>query len=201
LLQSKNDLAMLYLKPPIDQRAGFTLIEVLISILVLSIGIIGAVKMQMNSIQATQQSNYFSAAVELATEIADKMRSNGDQMRSTSSPFLKVNFQADKDHIEPTTTCFNVNCAPDQLAQSDITEWLQNIRTSLPNARAVICHDDAPWDSSNHSLTWACSATGNNSSVVIKLGWAEKNEAIQTAQTTGLISPPRLAIAVIPYIN
>jgi len=190
---------MHYLKTPIAQRAGFTLIEVLISILVLSLGIIGAIKMQMIAIQTTQQSNYFSTAVELATEMADKMRGNDDQMRSSSSLFLKVNFQASQDNIESAATCFNVNCAPEQMAQSEIAEWLQQIRTALPNARALICRDDAPWDGGNQRLTWNCAASGSKSSAVIKLGWTEKNEALQTEQTGSVIPPPRLAIAVTPY--
>jgi type IV pilus assembly protein PilV len=178
--------------------SGFTLIEVLISILILSIGIIGAIKMQLISIQTTQQSNYFSIAVELATEMADKMRCNGDQMRSTSNPFLKVNFSASKDKIEYPTTCFDVNCTPDQLASSDISEWLQSIRASLPNSRAVICRDDSPWDDSKNSLAWDCTDSGNKSSVVIKLGWTDKNEVSPNASQ---ISPPQLVIPVIPYIN
>jgi len=129
----------------------------------------------------------------------DKMRGNDDQMRSSSSLFLKVNFQASQDNIESAATCFNVNCAPEQMAQSEIAEWLQQIRTALPNVRALICRDDAPWDSGNQRLTWNCAASGSKSSAVIKLGWTEKNEALQTEQTGSVIPPPRLAIAVTPY--
>jgi len=189
---------MIYRKLRICYYVGFTLIEVLISILILSIAVIGAIKMQINSIQMTQQSNYFSTAVELATEIAEKMRGNGVQLQSAASPFLKVNFHAGTDKIESSTTCFSANCSPDQLAESDIAEWLQHISSSLPDAHAVICQDDSPWDGGDNSLTWNCAASGNKSSVIIKLGWAEKKQA---SQTGFLIAPPRLAIAVISTIN
>jgi type IV pilus assembly protein PilV len=175
-------------------QSGFALVEVLISILVLSVGMIGAIKMQTNALQTTQHSHYFNVALQLATEMADEMRSNDDQMRlSEANPFLQVAFQAGKEAIKATTLCFDINCTPDQLAASDIAEWLQDLNAALPNVRAVICLDDTAWDSVQHDLIWGCSALGNQASAVIKLGWTEKDEASPD-------SPPRLVIPVVPHI-
>lgn len=147
-----------------SDAGGFSLIEVLISILILSFGIFGTLKMQVHSIQSSQQSNFYSTATELALDIAEKIRSN-------------------RIHI--------ADCVSNQLANAEISEWIKHVGSALPNARAVICRDSAPWDDNTEALTWNCTSTDENASVIIKLGWAEKS--------SGDDPPPRLAVAVTPY--
>lgn len=174
---------------------GFAVVEVLVSILILSIGIIGVMRLQMSAIQATQQSNFYSTALSLANEMANKISGNREQTRNAGiNPFLKVNFQAGQNKIESSQLCFDTNCSSNQLAVADISEWLKKISNSLPNARAKICLDDAPWDSRQNSLTWNCKASGSKSSVVIKLGWAEKNKGNEDP-------PPLVAMPVISYMD
>jgi type IV pilus assembly protein PilV len=76
---------------------------------------------------------------------------------------------------------------------ANIYEWLQHIDAALPNARAVICRDSAPWNDATNNLSWECS-NDDNASIVIKLGWAEQHEV-------DVNPPPRLAVAVTPYLN
>jgi len=173
-------------------NAGFSLIEVLVSILVLSFGIFGAMKMQLHSIQTSQQSNFYSTAMELASDIAEKMRSN----QINSSPYLYVRFQSGKNHSEFSNNCHAADCSSDQLANTDISEWLEQIDSALPNASAVICRDSSPWNSDTNSLTWDCASADDNASVVIKLGWAEQSDAEENAKEN---PPPRFAVAVTPY--
>lgn len=154
--------------------AGFSLIEVLISTLVLSFGIIGTLKMQLNSIHISQQSNFYSTAMELASEMAEIVRSN--------SAFTQAEF---------TQACHNTNCSSNELVSIDISEWLQRVDAAIPNARTAICRDSAPWDNNSNALTWDCASSGASSSVVIKLGWSEQND-------TERYPPPRIAIAVTP---
>lgn len=172
---------------------GFSLIEVLISILVLSFGIFGALKMQLHSIQTSQQSNFYSTAMELASEIAEKMRNQTGLTNST--PFLHVHFQSGKERPEPSNDCYAADCSSDQLANAAISEWIQHIDAALPNARAVICRDSAPWNSDTNNLTWECASNDENASVVIKLGWATQNELDAHKEVN---PPPRFA-AVTPY--
>ncbi|MFD2273251.1 type IV pilus modification protein PilV [Undibacterium arcticum] len=59
-------------QPQNRQQGGFTLIEVLISVFVLALGVIGAAGMQLVAMRTGQQSGAQSLAVQLATEMADK---------------------------------------------------------------------------------------------------------------------------------
>jgi type IV pilus assembly protein PilV len=125
----------------------------------------------------------------LAHEMADKMRANPEQFGPASSPFLKVNFQAAKDSVPASGGCFNTDCNPSQLAAADIAEWLENISSRLPNGRAKICLDDEPWNEQSQSYAWDCKSSGEQSSVVIKLGWADKTDQSQ-------IAAPKIVIPV-----
>ena len=71
-----------------SQIQGFSLIEVLIAIFVVALGVIGAAGLQLTSIRTSQQSSFKSVAVQLANELADKMRSNDAQMKLSDSSNL-----------------------------------------------------------------------------------------------------------------
>src|SRR2546427_10175686 len=82
-----------------SQQTGFTLIEVLISVLVLALGVIGAAGMQLVAMRTGQQSGAQSLAVQPATEMADKMRANGKQMdqAAASNTDLGIKYASSND--------------------------------------------------------------------------------------------------------
>jgi type IV pilus assembly protein PilV len=56
--------------------SGFSMVEVLVSIIVLSVGLLGMVGMQSASLQANREARLQSSAVVLARELADMVRGN-----------------------------------------------------------------------------------------------------------------------------
>ena len=156
---------------------GITLIEVLVSIVILSTGVLGTVKLQITSIQATQQANYLNLATGLATEMSDKMMGNValSDHPGDGNPYLGVDFRSEQTQGIPTASCYRHPCTADQLAAADIAEWLQKMHAALPEVRAVICRDDAPWDAAARRFTWDCHGGNDQAGIVIKLGWADKN--------------------------
>ena len=58
--------------------AGFTLVEVLIALLVLSIGMLGIAALYLESLRASRAALVRTQAVTLASDIADRMRANRD---------------------------------------------------------------------------------------------------------------------------
>lgn len=170
----------------LHRAAGLSLIEVLVSILVLSVGVMGTLRMQLNSIQTAQQSGFYSTAMELASEMAEILRSNPAQLQQQ----LPIHFQSKKNSTEFAQTW-------DEPVSTEVSTWIKRIDMAIPNGRAVICRDSAPWDSDLGSLKWDCTSAGESSdtttSIVIKLGWLERND---TEPTT--VPPPRIAMAVFP---
>jgi type IV pilus assembly protein PilV len=176
----------------IKTNGGFTLIEVLISALLLSLGIISVIKLQLSAFHTTQQSNFYSHAMQLANDMADKIRSNDAEIAKSgaSNSFLKVAYNSNTGPPETASMCYARHCDPTQLAAAEIYEWLTRLNEVLPNARAVICRDDQPWDSNANNLSWDC-AYANQASIVIKLGWTDKTDLINS-------SSPMLALSVSP---
>ncbi|CAN5394591.1 type IV pilus modification protein PilV [soil metagenome] len=185
-------------------QAGFSLIEVLISVFVLALGVIGAAGMQLTALRTTQQSGFQTSAVELAAEMADKMRANASQMKLPNNLFLQVNYQSAEsaEPAAPGVLCYSAasNCNAEQLAAFEIYEWKKRIKSSLPRGRALICRDARPWDDSARAFTWACSGGANeNAPLVIKLGWQEKNPDGSLIKDGAQQFPPSVALAVEPY--
>jgi type IV pilus assembly protein PilV len=61
---------------PSAQQRGMTLIEILVAIVVLSIGLLGLAGLQLKGIQVNQGSTYRSQAAVLVEDIADRMRAD-----------------------------------------------------------------------------------------------------------------------------
>ncbi len=185
-------------------RNGFSMIEVLVSILVLALGVIGAAGMQLHALRTNQQSGFQSAAVQLASELADKMRANDSQMRQDDSanPFLAIDYHADAEPQQPSKLCFAEGCDPAELADFDIYEWEKRVKAALPDGRVLVCRDTEPWDSTKHSLSWACkSGAGGGSVFLIKIGWQGKNPDGTLIRDADKQFAPVVALAVEPYIR
>lgn len=185
----------------VSKQVGFSLVEVLISVLILSIGVLGAAAMQLSALRTMQQSAFHTIAFQLATEMAEIIRASKYQMNVDDefNPFLLVNYKSTITTAVPSTSCFSryINCLPNDLAKFDIYEWEQKIKLLLPNGRAVICRDAHPWDTATSEFKWEC--TGPQTAyapLVIKLGWQGKNpDGTLTRDVTGQF-PPTVALVV-----
>ena len=190
------------------QQNGFTLIEVLVSVFVLALGVIGIAGMQLTAMRNSQQSNYQTVAVQLASELADNMRSNAAVMKKDDSdnPFLfSYDSASGSNPDEPGSKCYTTtNCDADALAKFDIYEWSLRLKGMLPNGRVKVCRDKQPV--TGGTLTWDCTAPlsgGVNSPMVIKVGWqvkgASKEDKSYLDSSGKLI--PAVAITVESYSN
>ncbi|MGF6527363.1 type IV pilus modification protein PilV [Variovorax sp. PvP013] len=156
--------------------AGFTLIEVLVAIVVLSFGLLGMVGLQAASLQANRDARLQSTAILLARELAEMMRGNKEVALKAGNAYLGQ--FATGALVPPTTSsCLNVGATPcptsDDVARAQLTEWLARVNDQLPGARVSICADSAPFDTAGLPV-WTCSAAAAGAApngVVIKIGW------------------------------
>lgn len=188
-------------------QAGYTLVEVLVSVLVLSGGIIGTAGLQLTALRTAQQTAYQTAAIQLVSEIADKMRANAGRFNLPDelNPFVNLEYSASVDSLPPIVkACHAANCNAEELAHFEIHEWKTRIKTALPGGRIRICRDDQPWDTPGGKFKWDCSlasADARTSSLVIKIGWLGKgrNPDGSVAEPGDAPSPPNIAVTVAPY--
>lgn len=162
----------------VTSSSGFSLVEVLVAILVLAVGVIGAVGMQLSALRSTQQSAMQTIATQLASDVVERMRANPDVMREEDArnPYLSVDFDTRSESVsnDRQPSCQQGKCDPSQIAQVDIRDWLTQLNDRLPGARAQICRDAAPWDDATGAMRWSC-RIDPAAPVVIKLGWHVKD--------------------------
>ena len=110
---------------------GFTLIEVLIALIIMSVGMLGIAGLYVHSMKAGSTSLFRHHAVTLAGDIADRIRANP---RAGAAYAL----------AGANNNCVGagVDCTPAEMAANDIFLWDQQAATSLPNGAVNIVIDN-----------------------------------------------------------
>jgi type IV pilus assembly protein PilV len=172
---------------------GFTLIEVLVALLVLAIGIAGAVGVQWSALRTRHATALMSAGVQLGAALAERMRANSSQLRADDSANAYLNLRYDGAHdgapTPPASPCFGGTlCSSAQMADFDSYEIKYALHSSFPDGRIAVCRDGSVWSAGLRSLVWEC-AQAANAPIVIKLGWRDRRADPQ--------APIRPALAMI----
>lgn len=177
---------------------GFSLLEVLVSIIVLSIGLLGAVGMLMTSVRSTTESGSFTSAVNLVRELSEKARINKDVSSRNGEANLYVLGDLKGNDALPSrlrdVSCVGVSadCNQADLASWDLYQWIGRVRTTLPHARIAVCFDDK-LVGDDREYTWDCTRAGRN--LVVKLGWTPHMGRADEMSGNG---PPRLVMQLVP---
>lgn len=143
-----------FMQSSVRQR-GFTLLEVLIALLVLSFGLLGLAALQAYAVKANQSANFRSQATALANMMLDNIRANRVNL---------VSYYAD-DYAD--ITCES-NPPASPPAAFELGEWQREIRCLLPNGRGAVAPisanevavcirwSDSRWESSTGDSTGKC---------------------------------------------
>lgn len=164
------------------QVAGLTLIEVLITVIILAVGLLGMAAMQMTGIRSASGSGFRTQASILINDIAERVRANPTAI--DAGTFADVDSGDDIDcDAEPAPYCSTyydgsntvaaAACTPAQLAAYDINVWFcgevhgdnreGGVSASLPQGSAtIVCNDSdladalpcTPGSTHTISLSW-----------------------------------------------
>lgn len=114
----------------IKRQRGFTLIEVLIAGLVLSVGVLGVAGLQITALKNLQSSQSYGVAAMLANDIADRMWVN-------QAEALANNYNHTAAPAGPPD-CVGGACTTAQLAEFDKNDWQQQIvGYTLPDSTVI----------------------------------------------------------------
>ena len=159
------------------QTRGFTLVEVLVALLVLAVGIVGAGAAQLSAQRLRQHAALSSEAAQLAAALAARMRANAAVagLPDASNPYLGFHYDAtDGAPAAPPTAplpCFGGSaCTPAQLAAFDLHELRRAVHAQFPGGRIEVCRDGSPWDSAASRFRWSCDGDAR-ALPLVKLGW------------------------------
>lgn len=120
-----------FLNSPIARyQKGITLVESLVSLVVLALGVLGLIGFQMQTLRDTRDSVGRSRAIVAIQDIAERMRVNPYALANYNATFAAVG--------APGTDCMVNTCNVTQLAAFDIWRWKTNVGMSLPGGLAAI---------------------------------------------------------------
>ena len=153
------------------RSSGFTLIEVVVSLMILSIGVLGVTAMQVRALQANRGALLRVEANQLASDLTDRIDVNSG-----------VSYGPLALDEDPGTAvdCSLNDCNPDQMAAFDITQWRCSINSAdadglpltecatlgisgtLPLGKASIALDSGEY---NIRVEWQSAGTDRSSSI------------------------------------
>lgn len=106
---------------------GFSLLEVLISVAILSIGLLGLAGLQATTLRHNHSAYLRSQANLLVYDIVDRMRANRSIALNGN-----YNLALDADPATPEKDCTKAECEAAELAAYDLNNWIQNLAAALP---------------------------------------------------------------------
>lgn len=129
-------------------QGGFTLLEVLVALLVLSLGLLGLAGLQTMSLKLNTQSYQRTQATMLIDSMIDRMRANPNAVNS--GVYNNVVLGASPASYSFSATCPQSCANADDLANYDIHQWLAAIAAPgmLTNGRGGIS-----FDGTRHTVT------------------------------------------------
>lgn len=147
---------------------GFTLLEILVALVVLSIGLIGLAGMQSTSLRFNTDAYMRSQATALAYEMADRVRANAQALADDATAYDKgwgAEGTANADCRDET------GCTPAAMAADDLFVWNERVSDILPLGRSEICrYTDA--------ATLDCSVAAATLGHVIRIRWDGNRDGV-----------------------
>jgi type IV pilus assembly protein PilV len=177
----------------IGRDRGFSLVEVLVALVVLSVGLLGIAKMQALALSSTSVASMRSLAALEAASLAAAMHENRGYWTSPAAitpVATPVQVQGNAVSNGPAAATCTVGggapCTPIQLAAYDLQQWANDLQALLPNDTATV----------------TCLNNGARVDCTINISWSEKTLAINTQSqgqaTTATIDNPSYTLFVEP---
>lgn len=116
------------MKQSIDRQNGFSLLEVLISVVILAVGLLGIAALQSRAIKYNHSALLRSIALSQAGDMIDRMQANPAGVNSGA--------YSNVSGTGSLPSC--VTCSNDQIAQRDIYQWNTTNAQLLPSGQGTI---------------------------------------------------------------
>ena len=114
-----------------SSQRGFTLLEVLIAIVVLSFGLLGLAGIQAVGIKNTTDANLRTLAIQQAYDMADRIRAN--TVGTTAGAYDNITATIPSD-----PGCITSGCSATQLRDYDQRLWNTNNAGMLPSGKGTV---------------------------------------------------------------
>ena len=186
----------------IANARGFTLVEVLVSLIIIAVGMLGLAKIETLAYANTGVASQESLAALQAASLASAMRANRGYWSTITTTYPNYTYSTASPNSDsdaamtattpscalglPPATFTAALCTPTQLAAYDLNNWFNNsLKLVLPNPKATI----------------SCTAASGTAlpGCNITISWVEENVAIDNQSAGQTISAsPSYTLYVVP---
>lgn len=127
---------------PLFEQKGGTLVEILVTMLIVSFALLGIAGMQLTSIRYSQASIFRDSAANLGQTMSERIKANTSALAEAddSSAYRANNSYAAATTIPADPACGfgGAACTAAQSAQRDLREWRLALQQELPGGRGAI---------------------------------------------------------------
>ena len=153
---------------------GVSLVEVLVALVVLSVGMLGIAAMFVESVRNSRTALLRTQAINLVGDMADRIRANASA-RGAATPAAH--------DCAPSRTSVGANCTIGDLAEDDLARWTESVNGALPASGG-----DAPL---REVLYLAPANPGEPERYSITVSWKEPGEADPLSYRSDVLIMPR----------
>lgn len=138
------------------KQCGVGLIEVLVTVLILAVGLLGVASLQSLSLKGGTQSFLNTRAQMITDDFIDRMMANSDSA-------IAGDYAATPATAEPSPNCHDDSCTGAQMAVSDLWQTSSRLtgETLLPQAVLNVTFDASSLEYSI-ALTWDAEISGGS---------------------------------------
>jgi type IV pilus assembly protein PilV len=168
-----------------NRSRGFSLLEVMVALVIISIGLLGIGALQASAFVKTHASQTESVVAIEARSLADAMEANPGYWKSVPASTIAVASSTLSDATLQASPigCVQAICTATQMAASDLKQWGTDLNTQVPGATGqVTCQIGAPVICTIQ-VTWQPKAT-----VAISKGTQSSTTALPTNLTYTLVN-------------
>ncbi|PWK50915.1 type IV pilus modification protein PilV [Pleionea mediterranea] len=119
---------------------GVSLIEVLVTTLILGIGLLGVAAMQVTSVNSSQEGYYRSQATEIAESVASRMRTTRMSIYDGITTFADVieDYAGEPYDCSAVKSCIGSDCNDEELVNFDKWQLCQVASRDLPGGEIYV---------------------------------------------------------------
>jgi type IV pilus assembly protein PilV len=123
----------------VNREHGVSLVEVLVALVVLSVGLLGVAALLVQSVQGTRTALYRTKAVNLVSDMADRIRANAIAGVAYHAPApVPAPAPGAEGTCQSTPDAASTPCTAEQLAADDLGRWRLAIQDSFPRVNNAI---------------------------------------------------------------
>jgi len=132
-------------------QRGLSLVEVLVTLLTVSLALLGTVGLQAYSLRLNQGAQFRIQAVLLVADMVERLEAN--RVGAVSGSYLHP--------VDSSKNCVAQPCAHAELAAYDLAQWRSAVFAALPQATAQVTRPEA----------------GSPNTYTIRIGWVDRRNS------------------------